>query len=186
MNSEISVTGEIFIPLGQSPFVYEDDSMQTCVNRLLEKSSEDSRHLYYDRLLVIDMANSVVGSIGFVDILKKLFPSLLAPHESTVFSGKIQTYSDLSVLLEGSSGNECRRQTAITAGECMVAPLPSISTDTHLLHVLEIMVSTGNTILAVTENRVLAGVVRMSDLFKALCDYCIVTNSEKLQSVTVL
>ncbi len=186
MTSDISVTGEIFIPVGNYPCVYEGDSLRTCVERLLEKSSDDGRHLYYEWLLVIDLANVVVGSVNYIDILKTLFPFLLTPDESHVFSGKSQRFSDLSVLLEGRFEKACRRQAKMTAGGSMSAPPPSISTDTHLLHALEIMVSSGNSILTVTENQVLAGVVRMSDVFKHLGSYCTLPRADSSQSVPVL
>ncbi len=178
MKTDIQVAGEAFIPLSQYPCVYEQDSLRTCVDRFLERGSDDGRHLFYDELLVMDLENEIIGSIRYIDILKTLFPSLRAAEKSHVFSGKTPRFGDLSVLLEGNFAKKCHHQLTLHAGECMTLAPSSVSADTHLLHALEIMVSAGHTRLIVTVDRVPAGILRMSDVFKHLSSYCMVQTSE--------
>jgi CBS-domain-containing membrane protein len=172
MKNEIPVTGEILIPLAQYPCVQKSEPISNCVSQLLEKSSSDGRHLHFEGLLVIDSTQTLVGHISLTDILKSLFPSILTSEEPKIFAGKKQKYTDLSILLEDNFGKECRHLATVTAGQCMKTAPPTIAAGMHLLHALEIMVSNGHTFLPVSENGILTGVVRLSDLFKQLCGYC--------------
>jgi CBS domain-containing protein len=185
MKNEIPVTGEIIIPLAQYPCVQKSDPISNCVSQLLEKSSSDGKHLHFDGLLVIDSTNTLVGYISFTDILKSLIPSILTMEDPKIFAGKKQLYTDLSILLEDNFGKECRHLSTVTAGQCMKKAPPVITADTHLLHALELMVSNGQTILPVSENGILIGVVRLSDLFKELCGYCTVGRSDERPTQSV-
>ncbi len=179
MKNEIPVTGEIIIPLTQYPCVEKSDPISNCVSQLLSKSSTDGKHLHFDNVLVIDSTHTLVGYISLTHILKNIFSSILGPEDPKIFAGKKQQYTDLSILLEGSFGKECRHLASVTAGQCMKAAPPTIAAETHLLHALEIMVSNGHTILPVSKNGTLIGVVRLSDLFTQLCGYCAIGSQDE-------
>ena len=172
MNTTISFVREILIPLADYPHLQQDEPIGNAVAQLLEHGSEDGRHLYYDEVLVTDTAGRLVGHILVKDILASFFPSILATSTAGIYAGKMEQFTDLSILLEDSFRNECRRQSAHTVKMHMTKPHRSIDGSMTLLHALEIMVKDKETTLPVTENGVLVGAVRMQDIFRVLGTYC--------------
>lgn len=172
MNNDISLVREILIPLDQYPHLGEDEPIGSAVALLLQNGSEDGRHLYYDEILVTNGAGQLVGHILVKDILTSFFPSILSTSTPGVYAGKQQQFTDLSILLEDSFRRECRRQAAHTVKMHMTRPHRSVDGSMTLLHALEIMVKDGETTLPVTEGNILAGAVRMQDIFKILGNYC--------------
>lgn len=172
MNNEISAVSEILIPLDQYPHLRNDEPIGNAVAMLLANVSADGRHLLFDEVLVIDDDGRLAGQISIQNILTSFFPSILSTTASGVFAGKQEHFTDLSILLEGSFRRECRRQAAHTVAQHMTGAHRSIDGAMHPLHALEIMVKDGVTTLPVTENEVLLGAVRMTDIFRVLGTYC--------------
>jgi len=172
MNNDISLVREILIPLDQYPHLRETDPIGDAVALLLQNGTEDGRHLFYDEILVIDDGGRLVGHILVRDILTSFFPSILSASTSGIYAGKQEHFTDLSILLEDSFRRECRRQAAHTVKMHMTRPHRSVDGSMHLLHALEIMVKDKETTLPVTENNVLAGAIRMQDIFRILGTYC--------------
>lgn len=171
-NNNISFVREIFIPLEQYPHLMEDEPIGNAVALLLQHGSADGRHLHYDELFVTNSDNQLVGHILLHDILTSFFPSILGTPKTSVFAGKKEHFTDLSILLEDSFRRECRRQAAHTVNQFMTKPHRSIDGSMHLLHALEIMIKDGETTLPVTEDTTLVGAVRIQDIFRILGTYC--------------
>lgn len=172
MQNDISLVREILIPLDQYPHLHQDEPIGDAVALLLQNGSEDGRHLYYDEILVTGSDGRLVGHILVKDILTSFFPSILSTSTAGIYEGKKEHFTDLSILLEDSFRRECRRQAAHTVKMHMTTPHRSVDGSMTLLHALEIMIKDGETTLPVTENNILAGAVRMQDIFKVLGTYC--------------
>lgn len=172
MNIEITVAREILIPLEQYPHLQDDEPIGNAVALLLNNCSADGRHLHFDEMLVITGGNRLAGHLSVRDILTGFFPSILSTSTTSVFAGKKEHFTDLSILLEDSFRRECRRQATHTVGTYMTKPHRAIDASMHLLHALEIMIKDEENTLPVTENNVLLGAVRMEDIFRVLGNYC--------------
>lgn len=172
MNTETFLAREVYIPLDQYPHIYADEPIGNGVALLLQNISADGRHLHYEDILVLNRDDRVAGHLSIQDILTSFFPSILTTATPGVFEGKMQHFTDLSILLEDSFQRECRRQSAHTINMYMTQPHQAIDASMHLLHVLEIMIKDQETLLPVEENGVLLGAVRMEDVFKILGTYC--------------
>lgn len=172
MNNEMRTIRDIVIPLDQYPHIRNDEPIGNGVAKLLQHCSADGRHLHYEKLLVINSSNQLVGHLSVKDILTSFFPSILAPGATSVYVGKKERYTDLSILLEDSFRKECRRQATHTVGEYMTAAHKSIDGNMSLFHALEIMVKDGESTLPVTENKKLLGAIRITDIFRVLGTHC--------------
>lgn len=172
MNTTITLVREIYIPLEQYPHLQEDEPIGNGVALLLQNSSDDNRHLHYDEIFVTDGNSKLMGHISVSDILTSFFPSILATETKSIYSGKKELFTDLSILLEDSFQRECRRQAVLTVKKYMTPPHRSVDGSMHLLHALEIMIKDRVTTLPVTIDGKLAGAVRLQDIFRILGTYC--------------
>lgn len=172
MHSENLNVQKIMIPVGEFPSIREDEPIGSAVALILAHSSSDNLHLHYKELLVIDSHDQLVGMLDATSILKSFFPSILGISSNQVYVGKKQSYTDLSVLLEDHFRVECKRQTTLAVRKFMHKPHRSIDASTHILHALEIIVKDQERTLPVTENGILLGAVRVTDIFRALGSYC--------------
>lgn len=172
MHSENLNVQKIMIPIGEYPSIREDEPIGNAVALILAHSSADNLHIHYNELLVIDSNDKLVGMLDATSILKSFFPSILGISSNQVYVGKEQSFTDLSVLLEDHFRVECKRQTAVAVSQYMHKPHRSIDASMHVLHALEIIVKDQERTLPVTENGVLLGAVRVTDIFRALGSYC--------------
>lgn len=172
MHSENFNVQKFMIPVDEYPSIREDEPIGNAVALILAHSSSDNQHLHYKELLVIDINDQLVGMLDATSILKSFFPSILGDPTTQVYAGKKQSFTDLSVLLEDHFRVECKRQTALAVRQYMHKPHRSIDASMHILHALEIIVKDQERTLPVTENGILLGAVRVTDIFRALGSYC--------------
>ena len=172
MQNNIPDVQKIMIPIDQYPCIRGDEPIGNGVALILEHSSADNQHLHYEELLVIDSKDQLVGMLNITSILSSFFPSLLGDSYQQVFVGKKQPFTDLSVLLEDNFRLECRRQASTPVNRYMRKPHRSIEGSMSLLHALEIMIKDHENTLPVTENGILLGAVRVTDIFRVLGSYC--------------
>jgi len=172
MNNEIKNVQEIMIPIDQYPCIRGDEPIGNGVALILEHSSADNRHLHFDELLVIDSNDQLVGMLHITGILSSFFPSILREYPHQIYAGKKQSFTDLSVLLEEHFRAECRRQATTMVNKYMRKPHGSIDGSMSLLHALEIMIKDKENTLPVTENNILLGAIRVTDIFRTLGGYC--------------
>ncbi|MBM9511047.1 HPP family protein [Desulfogranum marinum] len=172
MHSKNLNVQKIMIPVDEYPSIREDEPIGNAVALILAHSSSDNRHLHYKELLVIDSDDQLVGMLDVASILRSFFPSILGNSTKQVFVGKKQSHTDLSILLEDHFRVECKRQTAVAVRQYMHKPHRSIDASMHILHALEIIIKDQERTLPVTENGILLGAVRVTDIFRALGSYC--------------
>jgi CBS domain-containing protein len=172
MNNTTPDVQKIMIPMDSYPCIRVEEPIGSGVALLLEHSSPDNQHLYYEELLVLDANDNLVGMLNITNILSSFFPSILGQLSDQVYAGKKQAFTDLSVLLGENFRVECRRQASTAIRNYMRKPHHPIEGSMSLLHALEIMIKDQENILPVTENGSLSGAVRMADIFRVLGSYC--------------
>ncbi|TKB10395.1 CBS domain-containing protein [Desulforhopalus sp. IMCC35007] len=163
---------KIMIPIDSYPCIRVEEPIGSGVALLLQHSSADNQHLHYEELLVLDTNDNLVGMLNITNILSSFFPSILGQLPDQMYAGKKQAFTDLSVLLGENFRVECRRQASTSIRQYMRKPHNPIEGSMSLLHALEIMIKDQESILPVTENGILAGAVRMADIFRMLGSYC--------------
>lgn len=168
----ITLVREILIPTQQYPHLQEDEPIGNGVALLLQNSSPDNMHLHYDEAFVVNTSGELVGRILVRDILTSFFPSILGTETKTIYAGKKEHFTDLSILLEDSFQRECRRQATQTVKMHMTRPHRSVDGSMHLLHALEIMIKDNENTLPVVIDSKFAGAIRLQDIFRVLGTYC--------------
>jgi len=108
-------------------------------------------------MMVTDAAGQLAGLLSIYDILL-----LLRPKHIHIW-GEME---DLEVagVLEGA----CRRAKAMLVGDIMTTQVITITPDTHLLLVIDIMIKKHVRRLPVLENGKIVGIVYLSRVFKHL------------------
>lgn len=172
MSSDNTDVKNVMIPIGQYPCIKGDEAIGNGVGLILAQCSADNLHLHYEEILVIDSKDQLAGILDVTGILTSFFPSILGKSPNLVYVGKKQSFTDLSVLLEDHFRVECKRQAAVPVNQYMRKPHRSIDASMHILHALEIMIKDQEKTLPVTQNGILLGAVRVTDIFRVLGAHC--------------
>ncbi len=172
MHTTMPTIKELAIPLDQCPYVNSESSIHNAAALLLPHTMNGSGKHPFDELLVINDKNEYVGRLTIRSILVCYFPSLFDGDQKEIFAGKKEKFTDLAILIEDSFQSECKRQGALPVSRFMSSPLKSIKSNLHPLHAAEIMMETQENCLPVLENETLIGVIRLTDLFRALAGVC--------------
>jgi len=172
MHNDIPDVQKIMISIDRYPCIRSDEPIGNGVALILQHCSADNQHLHYHELLVIDDNDQLVGMLNIATILASFFPSILGDSSLQAYLGQKQSFTDLAVLLEEHFRVECKRQATTPVNKYMKKPHRSIEGSMSLLHALEIMIKDGSNTLPVTENGVLLGTVRGSDIFRVIGSYC--------------
>jgi CBS domain-containing protein len=110
-------------------------------------------------LMVVDAQENLVGMLSMYDIFL-----LLRPKHIHIW-GEME---DLEVagILEAA----CQRAREVLVGDIMTTEVITITPDTHLLHVIDIMIKKHVRRLPVMENGKIAGIVYLSRVFDHLLE----------------
>ena len=127
------------------------------VNTFKEASEEQGRRVF--GLMVTNETGRLVGMISMYDIL--LF---MRPKHIHIWG----MMDDIEVI--GLIDNSCERAKSIYVGDIMSSEVITISPQTHLMMVLDIMIKKHIRRLPVIENDKIVGIVYISDLFYHLLD----------------
>lgn len=173
MNTKNSVIRDLIIPLDRYPHLNENETLQEAIQILMSFHSGQNERLRYSMLFVINDQNQLVGKLSMIDIIHGLVPLIQKASKVDKFEGKKEEVSNLTFLYEDS--------TFATCGENQKAPIkPLIQTidfflpaDTHILKALVMMTRRNNYNVPVTENGSVVGILRLEEIFKAMCTtYC--------------
>lgn len=126
--------------------------------RLFKKASTDESRRVFG-MMVIDDDNKLVGILSMYDIL--LF---FQPKHAHIWS----EMSDIDIT--GLMENICGKSKEIQVGDIMSTEVTTVSRDTHLFAVLEIMNKNHIRRVPVVEEKEVIGIVYISDLFFHLVD----------------
>jgi len=126
--------------------------------QLFRRAGEERGQVIFG-MMVTDAAGQLVGMLSMYDILLLLRPKhthIWGEMEDVEFAG----------LLEAA----CRRAREILVGDIMTTELVTVSPDTHVLLIIDIMIKKHIRRLPVLENGKLIGIVYLSRVFAHLLD----------------
>lgn len=110
-------------------------------------------------LMVTDKEGKLVGMLSMYDILL-----LLRPKHIHIW-GEMEDLEVTGILEEA-----CRRAKGIRVGDIMTTELITITPDTHILHIIDIMLKKHVRRLPVMENGRIVGIVYLSRVFNYLLE----------------
>jgi CBS domain-containing protein len=127
--------------------------------RTFKKVSEDNGRKVFG-MMVTDDNNRLVGMISMYDILLLLRPK------------HIHIWGEMSdIEVSGYLEKTCRRVRPMLVGDVMTTEVITVTPDTHILMVLDIMIKKHVRRVPVVEAGKIQGVVYISDIFYHLMDY---------------
>jgi predicted transcriptional regulator len=102
-----------------------------------------------------------------------LAPGLLENTRVDKFEGQKENYLDLAYLYEKSTFTECGKNRDKPIKPLMRTIDFSLPADTHILKALVLMSSRNDFNIPVTDNGTIVGVLRLEEIFMAMCNtYC--------------
>ncbi|MCF8056158.1 MAG: CBS domain-containing protein [Desulfocapsa sp.] len=173
MNNETSVIRDIIIPLDRYPHLNENQTLQEAIQAFMAFRAGEQDRLRYAELLVVNDQNQLVGKLSLIDILHGLVPRLVDASGSGKFEGKDTEYPNLAHLYEEKTFAGCGKNQ-----EKSIKPLQrtikfSLPADTPILKALVMMTHRNDFNVPVTENGNIIGVLRLEEIFNAMCTiYC--------------
>lgn len=179
MSTENQTVRDIMLPISGFPCMKESGTVREAIQQLRSFCPlGNSRPCGFSELLVVDNKGGLVGRVTQQGILRVLFSSLLDPMEIKSFEGKTTDYSDLATLLNGVLLKEGINHLNAPVGKVIEKRIRVVPATTSLLHAMSIMVISKETVLPVEENGKLVGVVKLAEVFGALGEEIISSNSK--------
>ena len=134
-----------------------EQTVADAVKIFRKASGEEGRKVF--GMIVTDESNRLIGMLSMYDIL--LF---IRPKHIHVW-GNMEDI-DITGLVE----NACDRTRSIRVGDIMSTDLISVTPDTHLMTLLDLMINKHVRRIPVLEGESILGIVYISDLFYTLLD----------------
>ena len=122
-----------------------------------QASEEEGRKVF--GMMVTDDADRLIGLLSMYDILL-----IIRPKHIHVWG----TMDDIDI--SGLVENACQRTRSILVGDIMSTDLISVTPDTHMMILLDLMIQKHVRRIPVLENDTILGIVYISDLFYHLLD----------------
>ncbi len=169
MATGIPTVRNVLIPLDRYPHINENQTLHDAVNELKSFTAGVNNRLLYDVLLVVNDQNQLVGRVTLADIMKALFPALYEAVKVKKFEGKGTEFPNLAILLEDIVIKECSMKAIKPVKEFMSDAESFIQADTQILKTLIIMLNTGYNNLPVIDGDAIIGVIRLEEVFLAMC-----------------
>ena len=126
--------------------------------RVFTRASQELHQTVFG-LMVTDAAENLVGMISMYDILL-----LLRPKHIHIW-GEMENL-EITGILEAA----CQRAKGVLVGDIMTTEVIIITPDTHLLHVIDIMIKKHVRRLPVMDNGKVIGIVYLSRVFNHLLE----------------
>jgi CBS domain-containing protein len=138
-----------------------ETSVAEAVQIFRRVSLETGRRVF--GMIVVDAEGRLAGMLSMYDILLLMRPK------------HIHIWGEMNDIdTEGFISEACRRTQSIRVGDIMSAEVTTISPDTHLLMIVDVMLKKHIRRLPVVEEGRVTGMVYISDVFYRLLDVCAV------------
>lgn len=173
MNKKTSVIRDLVIPLDRYPHLNENQTLQEAIQTFMSFRAGDQEQLSYSLLLVLNDQNQLVGKLSLVDIMHALAPDLLEATKVANFEGKEAEYPNLAFLYEDKTMAECGANQMKPVKPLLHGIEFSLPADTHILKAVTMMSHRNDYNVPVTENKEIIGMLRLEEIFNAMCTtYC--------------
>lgn len=161
---------DLFIPLEKYPHLNENQIMQEAIQTFMELRQEKDGRIKYGMLFVVNNSNQLVGKLSLMDILHGFAPRLFEGARVNRFDGKEGDYPGLALLHEQSVYAECGKSRRHPIKNHLRAIDFTMSADTSMLKALVMMSSRNENDVPVTDNGTIVGVLRLEEIFVAMCN----------------
>lgn len=179
MSAEKRKVQDIMIPLSGFPCMQESGTVREAIQQLRSFCPLDSTGpCGFGELMVVDGAGKLIGRVTQQGILRVLFATLLEPVDIKNFEGRTFDSSDLATLLDGVLIREGVNHLDASLTSVIETGVRTVSPDTDLINAMAIMVICRETVLPVTEDGQLRGIVKLAEVFGSLGDMLISLNSK--------
>lgn len=164
---------DLIIPLDQYPHLNENQTLDEAIHSFMEFRAGQKERLHYAILFVLNNSNELVGRLTLMDVMRGFAPRLFSGIQVGQFDGKKGEYPDLALLHEEAIFAECGKSRMQPIKHLVRGIDFTIAADTHMLKALVMMSGRGEFDVPVTENGSIAGVLRLEEIFMAMCTtYC--------------
>lgn len=155
---------DILVPVAEFPRIAHDASLKDAYALLHRQHTSGGWR--YRHMLVFDGESKVVGIIGLVDLLRALMPDYIrATLSQHAYSGAMVADASLSLLWQESFPAQCRQLAEVSVANHMTPVRHSVRTDDPITRAAYLMIAHHVHMLPVLEDGVVAGVVRIVDVF---------------------
>jgi len=160
------------IPIDVYPHLRENQTLQDAIDVIRSFTCVD--YLQFSEVLILNDQRQLVGRITVREILRGFGPHLLTKDETPDFEGLEADFPNLAILWEDSFYRECRKQAGRPISEFLSPIKATVKPSDPLLKALYIMMRTHENNLPVLEENRVVGVMRIKEVFSAVCSYCAV------------
>jgi CheY-like chemotaxis protein len=160
---------DIMLSIADYTTVSVDTTVREAVRKLMASfqpavSSSRIMDAGHRSLLIFNQQDKLVGILSTMDLIKGVRPAYLSPQRPDM-SASIQFSSLFWGGWDGLFSIQMEVLAEKTVGELMSDPPPTITGDTNLIQVADLMYKTRKRRLIVTEGEKVIGIVRERDLF---------------------
>ncbi|MBW1953289.1 MAG: CBS domain-containing protein [Deltaproteobacteria bacterium] len=167
MNTERLVR-EIMIPLTDYPHIPYWFSVREAIAMLKAAAADPTKKVLPYLVLVFDEKYQLLGYLGIQEMLRGIEPRFLKTKEIPHFLGPETMDMTLGTLWKDLFTRQCKEEAKKPVREVM-APIRATSNATDpIVKAAFIMLHTDTWILPVMEEKKVAGIVRLVDIFKEL------------------
>ena len=168
-----AVIRDIMVPLDRYPHLNENKTLQDAIGAF--KTWPDKLEGFcYSKVLVVNDENQLIGTVSRLDILKGMAPRLFDATKVEKFEGKDAEYPNLIFLFEEKVFAECGENRLRSIKEIVADIDFSLPADTPILKAMVMISNRQDFNVPITDNGNIIGVLRLADIFNALCDtYCV-------------
>jgi CBS domain-containing protein len=170
---------DLMIPLEEYATVSDEATLHEAVLALEEaqKSFEQSRYTHR-AILVFDKANRIVGKLSQLDVIRSLEPKyeqILDDRATSRFGFSpafIKSMLDKFSLWQRPLDDLCRKAARMKVKDIMYAPTSGeyVDENASLDKAIHQLVMGHHQSLLVTRGEAIVGILRLSDVFKEVCD----------------
>ncbi|MEK6202058.1 MAG: CBS domain-containing protein [Desulfobulbaceae bacterium] len=172
MATDNPVVRDFIIPLERYPHLQETQTLHDAVETLENFSCGENERLRYSTLFIINHQNQLVGKLNLQDLLIALDDRFVTIPKAAGFEGKGDEFPNLAILWEDSFFIECAKKKNLFLKDLMRPVSRIVKADDPLVKALSIMLHGDDQVLPVLDGDSIAGVIRLEEMFKAVCSSC--------------
>ncbi len=158
------------IPIAVYPHLQENQVLQDAIDVIRSFTCVD--YLQFSEVLILNGQHELVGRITVREILRGFGPQWLAEDETPDFEGLEADFPNLAILWEDSFYKECRNQAGRPLKEFLSPIKATVKPSDPLLKALYIMMRAHDNNLPVIDENRIVGVIRIKEVFTAVCGHC--------------
>jgi CBS-domain-containing membrane protein len=155
---------DILVPLEQFPHLPQTATVREAYDLLHRQHSSGGWR--FRHMLVFNDSGKVVGVLSLVDLLRTLMPDYIrASLSQKAYGGPMAADASLSLLWQESFSAQCRQLAGIPVASHMTPVQHTVRTDDPITLAAYLMIAHHVHMLPALEDGVVAGVVRIVDVF---------------------